>query len=210
MTDLSSAAVAATWAGGVWFLALMVAASIVLAFEWAAMSAPHAPEARSPASGGIAVASALGILANFDLPSMPPSDLDADGGRPDPAAVHLVTEAERLAYADRDKYVADPDFVPLPGRGVATILDPAYLRSRAALISPDSSLGEAPAGDLGPVPLGSHPGTEHGTSHITVADKYGNVASMTTTSASGTETLCEALVRTSWTICSSGLIGSRE
>ena len=134
-----------------------------------------------PSSGGIAVASALGILANFDLPSMPPSDLDADGGRPDPAAVHLVTEAERLAYADRDKYVADPDFVPLPGRGVATILDPAYLRSRAALISPDSSLGEAPAGDLGPVPLGSHPGTEHGTSHITVADRYGNVATMTTT-----------------------------
>ena len=112
---------------------------------------------------------------------MPPSDLDADGGRPDPAAVHLVTEAERLAYADRDKYVADPDFVPLPGRGVATILDPAYLRSRAALISPDSSLGEAPAGDLGPVPLGSHPGTEHGTSHITVADRYGNVGTMTTT-----------------------------
>ncbi|MCG7634223.1 gamma-glutamyltransferase family protein [Gordonia McavH-238-E] len=134
-----------------------------------------------PSSGGIAVASALGILENFDLPSMPPTDVDADGGRPDPAAVHLVTEAERLAYADRDKYVADPDFVPLPGRGVATILDPAYLRSRAALIKPDSSLGEAPAGDLGPVPLGSYAGSEHGTSHITVADRYGNVASMTTT-----------------------------
>ncbi|WP_439032006.1 gamma-glutamyltransferase family protein [Gordonia terrae] len=134
-----------------------------------------------PSSGGIAVASTLGVLENFDLPSMPPGDLDADGGRPDPAAVHLITEAERLAYADRDKYVADPDFVPLPGRGVATILDPAYLRSRAQLIRPDASLGEAEAGDLGPVPLGSHPGTEHGTSHITVADRYGNVASMTTT-----------------------------
>ncbi|MBD0862348.1 gamma-glutamyltransferase family protein [Gordonia sp. zg691] len=134
-----------------------------------------------PSSGGIAVASALGILENFDLPSMGPTEVDADGGRPDPAAVHLITEAQRLAYADRDKYVADPDFVPLPGRGVETILDPAYLESRAALIRPDASLGEAPAGDLGPVPLGSHPGTEHGTSHITVADRYGNVASMTTT-----------------------------
>ncbi|WP_374237941.1 gamma-glutamyltransferase [Gordonia sp. 'Campus'] len=134
-----------------------------------------------PSSGGITVASALGILENFDLPAMPPGDLDTDGGRPDPAAVHLITEAERLAYADRDKYVADPDFVPLPGRGVATILDPGYLRARAQLIRPDASLGEAEAGDLGPVPLGSHPGTEHGTSHITVADRYGNVASMTTT-----------------------------
>ncbi|MHC3002222.1 gamma-glutamyltransferase family protein [Gordonia sp. GN26] len=140
-----------------------------------------------PSSGGLAVASALGILENFDLPSMGPTDIDGDaeasrdGGRPDPAAVHLITEAERLAYADRDKYVADPDFVPLPGRGVETMLDPAYLRARAGMIKPDSSLGEAPAGDLGPVPLGSHPGTEHGTSHITVADRYGNVASMTTT-----------------------------
>jgi len=134
-----------------------------------------------PSSGGIAVASALGILENFDLPSMGPTEVDADGGRPDPAAVHLITEAQRLAYADRDKYVADPDLVPLPGRGVETILDPAYLKSRAAMIRPDASLGEAPAGDLGPVPLGSHPGTEHGTSHITVADRYGNVASMTTT-----------------------------
>ncbi|WP_396349737.1 gamma-glutamyltransferase family protein [Gordonia amicalis] len=140
-----------------------------------------------PSSGGIAVASALGILENFDLPSMPPTELDgstpsaADGGRPNPTAVHLITEAERLAYADRDKYVADPDFVPLPGRGVDTILDPGYLKTRAGLIRPDASLGEAPAGDLGPVPLGSHPGTEYGTSHITVADRYGNVASMTTT-----------------------------
>ena len=134
-----------------------------------------------PSSGGIAVASALGILSNFDLPSMRPTDVDRNGGRPDPAAVHLINEAERLAYADRDKYVADPDFVPLPGRGVATLLDPAYLRQRAGLISPDRSLGKAKAGDLGPVPLGTYPGTEHGTSHITVADKYGNVASMTTT-----------------------------
>ncbi|MGV9795999.1 gamma-glutamyltransferase family protein [Gordonia sp. NPDC003422] len=134
-----------------------------------------------PSSGGIAVASALGILSNFDLPSMKPTDLDRDGGRPDPAAVHLINEAERLAYADRNKYVADPDFVPLPGRGVATILDPAYLKKRATLISPDRSLGEAPAGNLGPVPVGTYPGPEHGTSHITVADRYGNVASMTTT-----------------------------
>lgn len=135
----------------------------------------------APSSGGITVASALGILSNFDLPSMAPTDMNADGGRPDPAAVHLVNEAERLAYADRDKYIADPAYVPLPGQGVQTMLNPEYLKGRAAMIKPDSSLGEAPAGDLGPVPLGSAPGVEHGTSHVTVADRYGNVASMTTT-----------------------------
>ncbi|GAB25348.1 gamma-glutamyl transpeptidase [Gordonia polyisoprenivorans NBRC 16320 = JCM 10675] len=134
-----------------------------------------------PSSGGITVASTMGILSNFDLPAMGPTDVNRDGGRPNPASVHLVDEAERLAYADRDKYVADPDFIPLPGRGVATMLDPAYLKGRAALIRPNTSLGEAQPGNLGDVPLGSYPGTEHGTSHITVADRYGNVATMTTT-----------------------------
>ena len=61
------------------------------------------------------------------------------------------------------------------------MLDPAYLNQRAALIRTDTSLGEARPGNLGDVPLGSYPGTEHGISHITVADRYGNVASMTTT-----------------------------
>ena len=134
-----------------------------------------------PSSGGITVAATMGILSNFDIPSMPPTGVDRDGGHPDPEAVHLINEAERLAYADRDKYIADPDFIPLPGKGVATMLDPSYLKQRAGLIKPSTSLGKAQPGDLGEVPLGSYTGTEHGTSHITVADKYGNVASMTTT-----------------------------
>ncbi|MCM3352080.1 gamma-glutamyltransferase, partial [Bacillus velezensis] len=62
-----------------------------------------------PSSGGIAVASALGILENFDLKSLKPTAIDLEGGKPTVAGVHLVTEAERLAYADRDKYVADTD-----------------------------------------------------------------------------------------------------
>ncbi|OBA65203.1 gamma-glutamyltransferase family protein [Gordonia sp. 852002-10350_SCH5691597] len=134
-----------------------------------------------PSSGGITVAATMGILSNFDIPSMPPTGVDRDGGHPNPEAVHLINEAERLAYADRDKYIVDPDFIPLPGKGVATMLDPTYLKQRAALIKPNTSLGKAQPGDLGEVPLGSYTGTEHGTSHITVADKYGNVASMTTT-----------------------------
>ena len=63
--------------------------------------------------------------------------------------VHLVSEAERLAYADRDLYVADTDFVALPGKGLASMLDPDYLKLRASLISMDKSMGTAAAGDFG-------------------------------------------------------------
>ena len=136
----------------------------------------------NPSSGGMAVAATLGILENFDLASLPPGDVDADGGVPDADAVHLISEAERLAYADRDKYVADADFVPVPGGSLETLVNPDYLSERAGLIDPGKSMGEAQPGDFGPVPLGMPPQSpEHGTSHISVADGYGNVASMTTT-----------------------------
>ncbi|MEE2059489.1 gamma-glutamyltransferase [Rhodococcus artemisiae] len=136
----------------------------------------------NPSSGGMAVAATLGILENFDLAGLPPSDVDADGGVPNADAVHLVSEAERLAYADRDKYVADSDFVPLPGGSLDTLVNPDYLAERAGLIDPGKSMGEAQPGDFGPVPLGvPAQSPEHGTSHISVADSYGNVASMTTT-----------------------------
>ncbi|MGW0019314.1 gamma-glutamyltransferase [Rhodococcus sp. NPDC003382] len=136
----------------------------------------------NPSSGGIAVAATLGILENFDLSAFPPADVDANGGVPDVEAVHLIAEAERLAYADRDKYVADSDFVPLPGGSPETLLDETYLKERAALIDPNRSMGTARPGDFGPVPIGAPPQVpEHGTSHISVADRYGNVAAMTTT-----------------------------
>lgn len=142
----------------------------------------------NPSSGGITVESALGILSNFDLASMKPTDLSGDsetarnGGKPSAEAVHLIAEAERLAYADRDKYIADSDFVPLPGNSPQTLLDPNYLKQRAALIDPSKSLGTAKPGDFGPVPVGNGPQQpEHGTSHISIVDKYGNAASMTTT-----------------------------
>ncbi|KAA0023544.1 gamma-glutamyltransferase [Antrihabitans cavernicola] len=136
----------------------------------------------SPSSGGTAVASTLGILENFDLAKYKPSTLDRNGGLPTAEGVHLVTEAERLAYADRDKYVADTDFVPLPGNSTDTLLNPDYLKKRAGLIDTGKSMGTAQPGDFGPVPLGVQPqDKEHGTSHLSIADKYGNVASMTTT-----------------------------
>jgi gamma-glutamyltranspeptidase / glutathione hydrolase len=140
-----------------------------------------------PSSGGLAVAQALGILENFNLALYPPTALDGEGGKPQVQAVHLVSEAERLAYADRDRYVADTDFVPLPGGGVAAMVSKDYLRSRADLISFSTSMGTAQPG-LFPTPLafGAHPPTrEGGTTHLTVVDKTGNVVSMTSTVESG-------------------------
>ncbi|MFF0546376.1 gamma-glutamyltransferase family protein [Nocardia thailandica] len=136
----------------------------------------------APSSGGITVASTLGILENFDLAALRPERPDADGGTPRAEAVHLIAEAERLAYADRNKYVADTDFVPLPGNSPQTLLNDAYLKQRASLIDPGRSMGTAQPGDFGPVPVGTGPQPrEHGTSHISVVDRYGNAAAMTTT-----------------------------
>ncbi|MFF2082589.1 gamma-glutamyltransferase family protein [Nocardia sp. NPDC058176] len=136
----------------------------------------------APSSGGSTVAATLGILANFDLAALGPQDVDRNGGRPQAQAVHLISEAERLAYADRDKYVADPDFVPLPGNSALSLVHPQYLKERSTLIDPQRSMGTAEPGNLGPIPLGTGPQPpEHGTSHISVVDKYGNAAAMTTT-----------------------------
>lgn len=135
-----------------------------------------------PSSGGIAVAQALGILENFSLAQYAPTAIDLEGGKPTVMGVHLVSEAERLAYADRDKYVADADYVPLPGNGVATMLDKNYLLQRASLISLATSGGVRAPGDLGPIPMGSDTGPlENGTTQITIVDADGNVLSMTTT-----------------------------
>jgi gamma-glutamyltranspeptidase/glutathione hydrolase len=134
-----------------------------------------------PSSGGLAVAQALGILENFDLAVHKPTAVDDNGGKPSVLGVHLVAEAQRLAYADRDRYVADSDFVPLPGGSPARMLDKAYLRQRADLISFNRSMGTAQPGDLGPV-LASHSDSrENGTSHVSVIDRQGNAVSLTTT-----------------------------
>lgn len=138
-----------------------------------------------PSSGGITVASALGILENFDMARYAPVNPDRDGGRPGVMGIHLVTEAERLAYADRNKYIADTDYVPLPGGSWASMLDKSYLAARASLISMTGSMGVAEAGDLGPVPLGSDTTPEGGTTHVSIVDKNGNVVVMTSTIEGG-------------------------
>ncbi len=135
-----------------------------------------------PSSGGIAVAQTLGILENYAMSNFGPTTVDDEGGKPSVLGVHLVSEAQRLAYADRNKYVADTDFVPLPGGSVANLVDKAYLRSRANLIRFDASLGTATAGNFpGFTPQGSSDAEGRGTTHMTIVDATGNVVVMTTT-----------------------------
>ena len=139
-----------------------------------------------PSSGGLAVAQTLGVLENFNLGLYAPTAIDLEGGKPTVFGVHLVSEANRLAYADRDKYVADTDFVPLPGNSFEAMTNKSYLRTRAGMINFSSSMGTALPGNLGPVPQGiSPPDTSAGTTHFTIVDKAGNVVSMTTTVESG-------------------------
>jgi gamma-glutamyltranspeptidase/glutathione hydrolase len=89
-----------------------------------------------PSSGGIAVAQILGTLQALEAAihacpgaAQTGENQQTAGIEPDPQAVHLIAEAERLAYADRAQYVADTDFVPVPVKG---LVDPGYLASRAA------------------------------------------------------------------------------
>ncbi len=130
-----------------------------------------------PSSGGIAIAQMLGILETTKIGAYPAVD-----GQLNAEAIHLFSEAGRLAYADRNRYVADTDFIPLPGKGIVSMLDKTYLHQRAALIG-DRSMGSAQAG----TPQGMQVawGTDTAldrpsTSHFVAVDQYGNGLSMTT------------------------------
>ncbi|KQQ46364.1 gamma-glutamyltransferase [Duganella sp. Leaf126] len=130
-----------------------------------------------PSSGGIAIAQMLGILEVKDISPYKPVNgmLTADG-------IHLFSEAGRLAYADRNRYVADTDFVPLPGKGVAAMLDKRYLASRAALIG-DKSMGHANYGTPATMDVAWGRDTaidKPSTSHLVAVDAYGGGLSMTT------------------------------
>ncbi|EWY39605.1 gamma-glutamyltransferase [Skermanella stibiiresistens SB22] len=125
-----------------------------------------------PSSGGIAVAQILAMLEPFDM---------AAAGANTVKSVQLYTQANRLAFADRNRYVADGDFVDVPVRG---LLDPKYLASRSALIGTDRDMGPAEAGEP-PFKTGLFfEGIHHdlpATSHISIIDRFGNAVSMTTT-----------------------------
>jgi gamma-glutamyltranspeptidase/glutathione hydrolase len=122
-----------------------------------------------PSSGGIAVAATLGVLEHFPMSQHGPTDMDRNGGKPSVMGVHLISEAERLAYADRDAYVADTDFVPLPGGTPDTLLSGDYLAERAKLISEQRSMGTAKPGEFG-APAQPTLVPEHGTSQVSIVD----------------------------------------
>ncbi len=130
-----------------------------------------------PSSGGIAIAQMLGVLENKGIDRYAPVD-----GKVGADAVHLFAEAGRLAYADRNRYVADTDFVPLPGKGIAALIDKRYLAQRAELIS-SRSMGRATPGvpEGLAVAWGADTAPERpSTSHLSVVDGHGAVLSMTT------------------------------
>jgi len=123
-----------------------------------------------PSSGATTVFAILKQLERFDLGALGPNN---------PVSWHLFAESMRLAYADRDKYLGDADFVQVP---VAGLTDPAYLASRSALISPDRTISSASAGMPAGAPAPCAVTTpERGTSHFVAVDRWGNVASETST-----------------------------
>ncbi len=135
-----------------------------------------------PSSGTLALGQMLGMLTQHPLAAAAPVPASF-GLEPSAEGVHLYSEAGRLAYADRGRYVADPDFVPLPGGNADALLNPTYLLQRGALIQP-RSMGRAAAGTptLAAVALADDRSPElPSTSHISVVDGYGNAVAMTST-----------------------------
>ena len=124
-----------------------------------------------PSSGATTVFAILKQVERFDLRALGPQS---------PTSWHLIADSMRLAFADRERYLADPDFVRVP---VAGLTDPAYLAGRSALLRADRALPSAPAG----VPAGGAqrcspvPAAEAGTSAFIVVDRWGNVVSQTST-----------------------------
>ncbi|WP_295045180.1 gamma-glutamyltransferase [uncultured Paracoccus sp.] len=130
-----------------------------------------------PSSGGLTVGQILGMLGGYDLAAL---------GADSPESWRLIGDASRLAFADRGRFMADSDHVPMPTEG---LIDPAYLAERGKLLAGDDSLPEVAPGQ---------PGWSHAalwgqdrslelpsTTHISIVDSQGNALSMTTTIENG-------------------------
>jgi gamma-glutamyltranspeptidase / glutathione hydrolase len=148
-----------------------------------------------PSSGGVTVLQILGMLEHFPIGGLDPQGADA---------IHLIAEASRLAFADRERYIGDPDFAEVPVEG---LLDPAYLAARATLIRRDRAMTEVAPGDPHRPPRGGSneagsawsgqepltigavsPGRflrdrksvrSGGTSHFSIVDGEGNAVALT-------------------------------
>ncbi|SFB50660.1 gamma-glutamyltranspeptidase / glutathione hydrolase [Rhizobium sp. NFR07] len=132
-----------------------------------------------PSSGGIAIGQMLGVTENFDLKSLGPDKVES---------WRIIGDAQRLAFADRERYVADTDFQPLPIKG---LLDKSYLGERAKLLDGGKALAKDAATAGEPewdhaMLLGRDAAIElPSTSHFVIVDREGNVVSMTTTIENG-------------------------
>ena len=125
-----------------------------------------------PSSGGLSVLQILGMLERFPSNLLTPNSL---------SEVHLFSQASRLAFADRAVYMGDPAFVRVP---MASLLDHNYLATRSSLIDPLRDMGVALPGSLPTMRTEYAPQRSpqlHGTSHMTIVDRSGEVVSMTTT-----------------------------
>ena len=125
-----------------------------------------------PSSGGLTLIQALQMLERFDLRQKTIRD---------PLSWHLIAEASRLAFADRNLYMADPDQVETPG---LSLIDPAYTAVRSSLISEQTRLADpipgTPLGWSGASLASDRAHKQTGTTHISVIDRYGNALSLTT------------------------------
>lgn len=130
-----------------------------------------------PSSGGLTVGQILGMLGGYDLTTL---------GAENPESWRLIADASRLAFADRGRFMADSDHVPMPTEG---LIDPAYLAERAKLLAGDDSLPEVSAGQPGwshAMLWGQDASLElPSTTHVSIVDRYGNALSMTTTIENG-------------------------
>ncbi|OZB19692.1 MAG: gamma-glutamyltransferase [Rhodobacterales bacterium 34-62-10] len=126
-----------------------------------------------PSSGALAIGQVLGMVQDHDLTALGPDN---------PESWRLIGDASRLAFADRGRYVADTDFVPVPVQGM---LDPSYLQGRAILLAGDDALPEVTAGtpefDHSLLWADGVTLEQPSTTHISIVDRYGNVLSMTST-----------------------------
>ncbi len=128
-----------------------------------------------PASGAITLLQILGQLERFDLAKAGPQSADN---------WHLFAESTRLAFADRGQFMGDPDYTHVP---IAGLIAPDYIAARSALISVNKTMPETPAGNPQGAKFAANgtPSDEHGTSHVSAADRFGHVASFTSTIENG-------------------------
>ena len=130
-----------------------------------------------PSSGALTVGQILGMLEPYDLAAL---------GADNPVSWRLIGDASRLAFADRGRYMADSDFVPMPTKG---LVDAEYLAERAKLLQGDTALDSVAPGtpefDHALIWADDESIEFPSTSHISIVDQYGNVLSMTTTIENG-------------------------